>query len=36
MELGRVKKLFDDSIIERDFLDRFNKNLKTQCEQLTR
>jgi hypothetical protein len=35
-ELDRTRKDLEQSLVERDFLERFNKNLKTQCEQLTK
>jgi chromosome segregation ATPase len=35
-ELERSRKELKQSLVERDFLDRFNRNLKTQCETLTK
>lgn len=36
MEVEITRKELDQSLVERDFLQRFNKNLKAQCEALTK
>lgn len=35
-ELEQSRKQLEQSLVERDFLERFNKNLKGQCETLTK
>lgn len=35
-DLEKTKKDLEQSLVERDFLDRFNRNLKAQCESLTK
>ena len=35
-ELEDTRKELEQSLVERDFLERFNRNLKTQCEALTK
>lgn len=35
-ELDRTRKELEQSMVERDFLERFNRNLKAQCEAFTK
>jgi len=35
-DLEHTRKELEESLVERDFLERFNKNLKNQCETLTK
>lgn len=35
-DLEKAKKDLEQSLVERDFLERFNRNLKAQCETLTK
>lgn len=35
-QLEQTRKELEQSLVERDFLERFNKNLKSQCETLTK